>query len=147
VARDAIWYPDAGIVYLVVRGQAKFTLVLVGWQPVPLDVKQNDLVFVPPAVQHTFENTSSGEADLEVVGFFNKSSPMPEVSLLASTNFLPRSLANASLVQWGNGTPRCPSSRPVDPLADLKPVHKSPYLIRVRKTDEKAGGKARPRKN
>ena len=123
--RDAIWWPDASVLYAVTRGRASITLVLPGAQSMALDVDVTDRVLVPRGVLHTIAHASTGgDQDLEVVGFFNTANPLPEVSLLAATNFFPKRIANASLAAGTECKPR--------PLVEaLKPATTSPYILAV----------------
>jgi oxalate decarboxylase len=122
VVRDAIWWPNASVLYVVSRGQASFRLVFPGWEATDMLVKEHDMIFVPVGTMHTILNR--GSTELNVIGFFNTSSPLPEVSLGAATNFFPKSVGNASLSSWGN-------SRTLHsfPLRDLKNFQKSPYMF------------------
>jgi oxalate decarboxylase len=76
VARDAIWYPDAGTLYTVAKGTAEFHLIMAGQEPKPFTINQFDYVFVPAGILHTFINTS--KSDFEIVAFFTKADPQPE---------------------------------------------------------------------
>lgn len=133
--RDAIWYPDASVLYIVKHGVAEFTLVFPGWDSPSVLVKEHDMIFVPVATLHTFVNVRSSSR-LEIVGFFNRNNPLPEVSLIAATNFFPKSISNASLLDWGNKRPKGekPSRAQKGPLDGLKPYHSSPYLLAVTQT-------------
>jgi hypothetical protein len=50
VARDAIWYPDAGTLYIVSKGTGQFNIVLAGHKPQPFEVKMYDYIFIPAGV-------------------------------------------------------------------------------------------------
>lgn len=133
VTRDAIWWPSASCLYVVARGTGIFTLVFSGWLSQPIKVTSHDMVFVPQGVMHTYENR--GLEDLEIIGFFNVSNPLPEVSLIVATNFFPKSIANSSLTLWGNKTPatidRFPNCGSKTPLNHLLPFTSSPYLLAI----------------
>jgi len=122
-ARDAIWWPDAAILYVVVRGGGYTVLVLPGFKPQKLKLKPNDMVFVPEGIMHSFVNTEDN--DFELAAFFSNSSPLPEVSLGAATAFFPRSIANAALASYGN------LMSEGQPLADMKHFEKPPYVLKV----------------
>jgi len=122
-ARDAIWWPDAAIIYVVARGSGYTVLVLPGFEPQKLKLKLNDMVFVPEGIMHSFVNT--GDDDFELAGFFSNSNPLPEVSLGAATAFFPRSIANAGLASFGNVV------SDDQPLEDMKPFETTPYILKV----------------
>jgi len=122
-ARDAIWWPNAATLYVVVRGSGYAVLVLPGFKPQKLTVKPNDMVFVPEGIMHSFVNTES--TDFELAAFFSNSSPLPEVSLATATSFFPRSIANAALSSYGD-------LRSKDELLkDLKPFNTTPYILDI----------------
>ena len=139
VARDPIWYPDAGTLYVVSKGRGQFHIIVAGLEPKPFSVKFNDYVYVPAGFLHTFINTSLTE-DFEVVAFFTQENPQPEVSLSVSTAFFPNEVRKAALTVFGN------EHRVGDPLPSLKHKEASPYLLRVAKrkpTQRKAKSKKR----
>lgn len=121
VARDAIWYPDAGTLYVVSQGVGQFHIVIAGYQPMPLDVKMFDYVYVPSGVLHTFMNTSA--SDFEVTAFFTKANPQPEVSLSVSASFFPDTVRKAAMTEYGN------EHYKDDPLKHLVYTTVSPYLL------------------
>jgi oxalate decarboxylase len=123
VARDAIWYPDAGTLYVVARGTGKFQYILADQQPTLFDIKQYDYIFIPTGVLHTFVNSSYEE--LEMIAFFTKANPLPEVSLSVATSFFPEPLRREAMTQYGN---RRDSG---SPLKDLKFTSQTPYLVSV----------------
>jgi len=123
VARDAIWYPDAGTLYVVARGAGQFTLVIADKKPTLFNIKQYDYIFVPTGILHTFINNSS--SDLEMIAFFTKSDPRPEVSLSVASSFFPDSLRKEAMTQYGNRHDQG------NPLANLKFTSLTPYLVRV----------------
>lgn len=126
VARDAIWYPDAGTLYVVAKGKAEFHIIIAGQKPAPFEVGVYDYIFVPAGVLHTFINNSN--TDFEVTAFFTKADPQPEVSLSVATGFFPNAVRRAAMVEYGN------EHKKGDPLKDLKHTTVTPYLIRVAKT-------------
>lgn len=117
VARDAIWYPDVGTLYIVARGKGQFQHVFAEKEPKIFDIKQYDYIFVPTGILHTFVNNSSD--DLELIAFFNKADPKPEVSLSVATSFFPEAIRKEAMADKGN------------PLKDLKFTSVTPYLISV----------------
>lgn len=123
VARDAIWYPDAGTLYVVSQGSGQFHIITPDQPPRPFEVKRFDYIFVPTGTLHTFINNTS--EDFEVIAFFNKDNPLPEVSLAVSTSFFPNSIRKQAMTEFGN------VHKSGDPLKDLKFTTVSPYLIRV----------------
>ncbi len=123
VARDAIWYPDAGTLYVVSRGNGQFQYVIANQEPVLFEVKQFDYIFVPTGVLHTFVNHSS--EDLEMIAFFTSANPQPEVSLSVATSFFPESLRREAMTHYGNRRDQG------DPLKDLRFGSATPYLVSV----------------
>lgn len=123
IARDAIWYPDVGTLYVVAHGQGQFQIILPDTQSKPFAIKQYDYVFVPTGILHTFANNSS--ADLEMIAFFTKADPRPEVSLLVASNFFPESIRKEAMTKYGSHDDMG------DPLKDLQLTRASPYLLRV----------------
>lgn len=123
-ARDAIWYPDAGTLYVVSQGNGQFHIITPGEEPRPLDVQLFDYIYVPVGTLHTFLNTSSKE-DFEVIAFFTQENPLPEVSLSVSTAFFPNSIRKDAMTEYGN------IHKKGNPLKDLKFTNVSPYLLRV----------------
>ena len=122
ITRDAIWYPDAAVLYIVTRGKGKFNLVIAGHEPVTKTVRASDMIFVPQGILHCFYNDS--DKKLELIGFFSNENPSQEVSLAVSTYFFPPGIRNYSLTHYGN------ESRPGQPLEELKDFKKLPYLLR-----------------
>jgi len=122
-ARDAIWYPDAGTLYVVSQGEGEFHIVVADQPVVPLKVKRNDFIFVPMGVLHTFLNTSA--KDFEVIAFFTKADPQPEVSLAVATSFFPNSLRQQAMTEYGL------EQKGGDPLKGLKLSGVSPYLLKL----------------
>ncbi len=125
VARDAIWYPDAGTLYIAAKGQAEFHLIIAGQQPKPFIMKQFDYVYVPTGVLHTFINQSN--EPFEIVAFFTKADPQPEVSLTVSTAFFPNIVRQAAMNQFAL------QNKSGDPLKKLNYHTTSPYLIAITK--------------
>jgi hypothetical protein len=80
------------------------------------------MIFVPCGVPHTFINKC---AYLEFVGFFDRSNPLPEISLRVGTAFFPRDLANDALSSWGN------KSSNKEWLKGLHPFLKTPYILPI----------------
>ncbi|HYF97843.1 MAG TPA: cupin domain-containing protein [Coxiellaceae bacterium] len=124
VARDAIWYPDAGTLYVVSQGKAEFHLVIAGQTTEPLNVQRHDYIFVPTGVLHTFINTS--QEDFEVIAFFTKADPQPEVSLGVAANFFPHSILKEAMTEFGT------ENKEGNPLKDLHFKTTSPYLLKVK---------------
>jgi len=127
-ARDPIWYPDAGTLYVVTKGKATFKLIF----PLPtgeyeFDASEYDYIYVPVGILHTFWNTT--DKDFEVVGYFTKDNPLPEVSLLLSTGFFPLSIGDYGLVRYAGSTIN-PNS---EPLVDLKKPLTTPYILSIGK--------------
>jgi len=120
-ARDAIWYPDAGTLYIVSKGQGQFHIIIAGQKPTPLEVTVDDYIFVPAGVLHTFINNHTQE--FEVTAFFTKADPQPEVSLSVATAFFPNSIRKAAMTQYGN------ENKPGDPLRQLEYSTVTPYLL------------------
>lgn len=94
-------------------------------KPQPIDVQLHDYVFVPIGVLHTFLNNSS--EDFEVIAFFTKADPQPEVSLSVATGFFPNVIRKAALTQYAN------ENKSGDPLKNLLNTTVSPYLLRIKK--------------
>jgi oxalate decarboxylase len=130
-ARDVIWYPDVGTLYIVTQGRGEFHLIMADMPPQPIPVAPFDYVFIPMGMLHTFLNTSPSE-DLEVVAFFNGANPLPEVSLSVSAAFFPESIRNAALTQYGS------QQLTGSPLSHLKFNTSSPYLLPINRGDKKA---------
>jgi len=126
VARDAIWYPDAGTLYVIAKGEALFHIIIEGSKPAAIHAKQFDYIYVPVGVLHTFMNTSS--ADCEAIAFFTKADPQPEVSLSVATSFFPETVTQAAMLQYGNLR-----GENANPLAHLINKTVSPYLISIKK--------------
>ncbi len=125
VARDAIWYPDVGTLYVVAQGKGEFHIVTAESNPTPLSVKLYDYVYVPTGVLHTFLNTSS--EDFEVIAFFTHENPQPEVSLSVSTSFFPNNIRRAAMTEYGS------EQLSGDPLKNLQYTTVSPYLLPINK--------------
>lgn len=124
VARDAIWYPDVGTLYVVSQGVGQFHIVMANYQLMPLDVKLFDYIYVPAGVLHTFLNNS--DSDFTVTAFFTKANPQPEVSLSVATAFFPNELRKAAMTRFGN------EKKSGDPLAHLNYHTVSPYLLPIK---------------
>jgi oxalate decarboxylase/phosphoglucose isomerase-like protein (cupin superfamily) len=122
-ARDPIWYPDAGTLYVISEGQGEFHLIIADCDPQPFKVNLYDYVFVAAGVLHTFINTS--KKDFSVTAFFTKADPLPEVSLTVSTGFFPKSILKIAMTQYGG------QHHKGDPLHDLKNTDANPYLIKI----------------
>ncbi len=121
VARDAIWYPDAGTLYVVAEGKAEFHIIIADQTPIPIEVALFDYIYVPAGVLHTFMNKSN--ADFRVTAFFTKEDPQPEVSLAIATAFFPNAVRKAAMTQYAN------VNIPGDPLQHLTYTKASPYLL------------------
>lgn len=126
VARDPIWYPDAGTLYVVAKGRGEFNIIIANQEPEALAVEEYDYIFVPTGVLHTFMNTAAHD-DFEVIAFFNQANPQPEVSLTVSTAFFPDAVRKAALTAYGT------ENKIGDPLRDLKFTETSPYLLKAGK--------------
>lgn len=125
VARDAIWYPDVGTLYIVSQGRGQFNIITNGVKPAPIDVTLFDYVYVPAGVLHTFMNTTDN--DFEVIAFFTKANPQPEVSLSVATAFFPDTVRKAAMTEYGN------TRNSGNPLQYLKNTTVTPYLLAVKK--------------
>ncbi len=123
-ARDPIWYPDAGTLYVVAAGKGQFTIIIADQKPTPFAVTLYDYIYVPTGVLHTFSNASTTD-DFEVVAFFTQENPQPEVSLTIATAFFPKEISNAALTQYGN------EHKSGNPLRDLKFTEENPYLLKI----------------
>ncbi len=123
VARDAIWYPDAGTLYVVAEGSGQFNIIIADQEPTPFNVSLYDYVYVPPGVLHTFLNNS--EQDFRVTAFFTKADPQPEVSLSVATAFFPNAIRKAAMTTYGT------QHKDGDPLANLTYTEVSPYLVPI----------------
>ncbi|MES2218715.1 MAG: cupin domain-containing protein [Pseudomonadota bacterium] len=126
VARDPIWYPDAGTLYVVAKGKAQFHIIIAGHEPAPFNVETGDYIYVPSGVLHTFINTARKE-DLEMIAFFTQENPQPEVSLVVATAFFPDTVRQAAMTHYGT------EHKSGDPLAKLKYTKASPYLLVLKK--------------
>lgn len=124
-ARDAIWYPDAGTLYIVSQGQGEFHIITEGVIPEPIYVTRFDYIYVPVGVLHTFMNTS--DKDFEVIAFFTRANPQPEVSLSVSTSFFPDTVRRAAMTEYGS------VRTSGDPLKHLIYTTVSPYLLPFKK--------------
>jgi len=122
VARDPIWYPDAGTLYVVAKGKAHFNIIIANYETKAFDVRLNDYVYVPMGVLHTFTNASSSE-DFQVMAFFTKADPQPEVSLSVATSFFPNRIRKSAMTQYGT------ENKSGDPLKELNFTEVSPYLV------------------
>lgn len=132
-ARDAIWYPDVGTLYIVTQGQGQFHIIAPDQPPKPMTVNPFDYIFVPTGILHTFLNNSSD--DFEVVAFFTAANPLPEVSLSVATAFFTNPVRKAALTQYDS------VNKPGDPLKVLNYTSVSPYLLQlpmkpIKKIDE-----------
>lgn len=125
VARDAIWYPDVGTLYVVAKGTAEFHLILAGQKPTPFIINQYDYVYVPEGMLHTFINTSA--KDFEIIAFFTKSNPQPEVSLSTASAFFPDNIRRDAMTKFGL------ENKSGDPLKNLIYREVNPYLISIEK--------------
>lgn len=123
-ARDPIWYPDAGTLYIVSKGSGQYHIIVKDTDPEPLEVKKYDFIFVPCGVLHTFINNS--DEDFEVIAFFSKADPLPEVSLSVSTGFFPKTISNAALTEYGT------EHKGGEPLKDLKNTYRTPYIVPIK---------------
>lgn len=123
VARDAIWYPDVGTLYVVSQGKGQFYLIQPGEETKSIEVGPFDYIFVPVGTLHTFLNTSS--QDFEVIALFTKEDPHPEVSLAIATSFLPKSIAQAAMTQYSN------VQKTGTPLQFLRFQKSKPYLVPI----------------
>jgi oxalate decarboxylase len=123
VSRDPIWYPDAGTLYVVTKGKGEFSMIIPGQDTVALSVDLHDYIYVPEGMLHTFTNTT--EHDFEVVAFFTKADPLPEISLSVASSFFPNVIRKAAMTQFTS------EHRNGDPLRDMNFTDVSPYLLRV----------------
>lgn len=123
VARDPIWYPDAGTLYIVAKGKGQFNIIIANQNPTTLDVCLYDYIFVPIGVLHSFANTSTD--CFEVIAFFTKANPQPEVSLSVATGFFPNNIRTDALTRYGNNEDRKVL------LKDMQYTSVSPYLIKT----------------
>lgn len=121
-ARDPIWYPDAGTLYIVGKGKGQFNIIITDQKPTTIDVCLYDYIFVPMGVLHTFTNNSA--EPFEVIAFFTKADPQPEVSLSVATAFFPNNVRRDALTRYGT------EELGGDPLSNLIHHEVSPYLIR-----------------
>lgn len=124
-ARDVIWYPDAGTLYVVSQGKGEFHIITSGTKPEPISVNLFDFIFIPAGVLHTFMNVS--KSDFEVTAFFTQANPQPEVSLTVASAFFPNIVRKAAMTQYGNVIQKG------DPLKHLKHTTVSPYLLPIKK--------------
>jgi len=123
-ARDAIWYPDAGTLYVVTQGAAEFHIITTGVHPAAFTAKLFDFIYVPAGVLHTFMNISN--SDFEVIAFFTKANPQAEVSLSVATAFFPNAVRQAAMTQYAK------AQISGDPLKFLKHTTVSPYLLPIK---------------
>lgn len=128
VARDPIWYPDAGTLYVVAKGKGEFNLIIANHEPSPFQVDVYDYIYVPTGVLHTFSNRSSSQ-DLEIIAFFTQEDPQPEVSFSVATAFFPNEVRKAALTQYSN------EHKSGDPLKHLNYTETSPYLLKITETE------------
>lgn len=126
VARDAIWYPDVGTLYVVAKGQGEFTIVIANEENHTFKVGLYDYIYVPMGVLHTFSNTTSNE-NFELTAFFTNENPQPEVSLSVATAFFPKKIRKAAMTAYGNNR----SSSDLDPISHLNFSGSSPYLLKL----------------
>jgi oxalate decarboxylase/phosphoglucose isomerase-like protein (cupin superfamily) len=124
VARDAIWYPDAGTLYVVSSGTAEFNIIIANQKPSVFQVNLFDYIYVPQGVLHTFINNS--DKDFNITAFFTKADPQPEVSLSVATAFFPNMVRKAAMTQYGTET------KAGDPLQHLLYNEVNPYLVPVK---------------
>lgn len=124
VARDPIWYPDAGTLYVVAKGEGEFTIIMADHEPEPFTVVVDDYIFIPTGVLHTFSNISSTD-EFEAIAFFTQDNPQPEVSLSVATTFFPHSVRKAAMTEYGV------ESQSGDPLKKLNYAETSPYLLKI----------------
>ncbi len=130
VARDLIWYPDVGTLYVVAQGSGQFNIIVANTEARAFDIALYDYIYVPMGIPHTFINTSintPAQQDLEMIAFFTNANPQPEVSLSVSTAFFPENIRNAALNNDGL------ENKTGAPLKHLNFTEASPYLVRVRK--------------
>jgi oxalate decarboxylase/phosphoglucose isomerase-like protein (cupin superfamily) len=125
VARDAIWYPDAGTLYVVAKGSADFHLIITNDEPKPFSIKPLDYIYVPNGVLHTFINNS--DSDFEIIAFFTQENPLPEISLSVSTSFFPNNIRRFAMTQFSS------ENKSGDPFKNMNYTDQSPYLVRVKK--------------
>jgi oxalate decarboxylase/phosphoglucose isomerase-like protein (cupin superfamily) len=125
-ARDAIWYPDAGTLYIVSKGMGEFHIIMPNHEPKPIQVSYLDYIFIPVGVLHTFINT--GKEDFEVIAFLSKADPLPEVSLSVSTAFFPERIRQAALNQYAGV-----ETKMGDILKHMRFGQRLPYILPVKK--------------
>lgn len=123
-ARDPIWYPDAGTLYVVSEGSGLFQIIIAGQEPKPIKVEQYDYVFVPIGVLHTFINNTA--KDFNLTAFFTKANPQPEVSLSVATAFFPDIVRKFAMTEYGT------EHKDGDPLQHLNYSTVSPYLLPIK---------------
>lgn len=123
VARDAIWYPDAGTLYVVSEGAGQFHIIVADQEPKAIEVNLFDYIYVPCGVLHTFLNNTS--KDFRLTAFFTKADPQPEVSLSVATSFFPKRIRRAAMTQYGE------ENKSGDPLEHLRYTEASPYLLPI----------------
>lgn len=129
--RDPIWYPDADILYVTIRGSAVFNITSADQIPLNYTTNPNDYVYVHEGVLHSFINRSA-TTDLEVIGFFNKVNPQPEVSLLFTVNFFPNRILENALLKY-DGHPHYPKG--LNPIKGLKNPRSTPYILKLENMD------------
>lgn len=125
VARDPIWYPDAGTLYIVAEGTGEFHMIMPDEKPKPFQISLFDYIYVPIGTLHTFVNNSN--KDLRVTAFFTKANPLSEVSLSVASAFFPDTIRKAAMTSYGN------AEIPGDPLKKLVYNQVSPYIIPIKK--------------
>lgn len=125
VARDPIWYPDAGTLYIISKGKGEFQIIIKDHEPLPIQVSYLDYIFIPCGVLHTFVNKD--KEPFEAIAFFSKADPLPEVSLSVATAFFPNRIRRETLTSYAS------VKKSGDPLKNMNfPLH-LPYLFRVSK--------------
>jgi oxalate decarboxylase len=123
VARDPIWYPDVGTLYVVAKGTGEFIIITSGYENKLFKINSNDYIFVPMGVLHSFSNNAN--EDLEMIAYFSNENPQPEVSLSVATAFFPNAIRKSALTQYGE------TKEDADPLKYIKNTEVSPYLLRI----------------
>ena len=124
VARDPIWYPDAGTLYVVSQGKGEFHIIIPDQNPQPFEINRFDYIYVPVGTLHTFVNNSA--EDLELIAFFTQDNPLPEVSLSVATGFFPDSIRRQAMTEYGD------ERKSGDPLKDLIHTGINPYLLKIK---------------
>lgn len=122
-ARDPIWYPDAGTLYVVAEGSGTFHIITANNNNAPLKINYLDYIYVPTGVLHTFVNTTKKE--LHLIAFFTQEDPQPEVSLSVATGFFPKNIRESAMRQYGLLNEKGAE------LLKLKNTTVSPYILKV----------------